>query len=33
MYRATANDARWAQRAAMDKCERSARFCRPAGCR
>lgn len=33
MFRATANDARWAQRLAMDKCERVSRFCRPAGCR
>ncbi|KYG64789.1 hypothetical protein AZI86_11330 [Bdellovibrio bacteriovorus] len=33
MFRATANDPRWAQRMAMDKCERFSRFCRPAGCR
>lgn len=33
MFRATDRDARWAQRSAMNKCERVSRICRPAGCR
>lgn len=33
MFRATGNDPRWAQRMAMNKCERFSRICRPAGCR
>ncbi len=33
MFRATDRDSRWAQRSAMNKCERVSRICRPAGCR